>query len=104
MTMMNGLGKSAVSLATKAERTYSTIERRADVAIHLLGALFAVNASAWLLAHISGSATLITSVTVYCVGLLAMIFASAAYNMAPLGPTKQILRRLDHAAIFIMIA
>jgi len=100
--MMNGLGKSAVSIAT--DRIYSKIEHRADVVIHVLGALFAVNATAWLLAHISGSATLIASVTVYCLGLLAMIFASAAYNIAPLGPTKQVLRRLDHAAIFIMIA
>ncbi len=93
-----------MSLATNAERMYSKIEHRVDVAIHVLGALFAVNATAWLLAHISGPVSLIASVSVYCAGLLAMIFASAAYNMAPHGPTKQVLRRLDHAAIFIMIA
>jgi hemolysin III len=100
--MIRCLRKSDVSLAT--DRIYSKFEHRADVVIHVLGALFAVNATAWLLAHISGSATLIASVTIYCLGLLAMIFASAAYNIAPLGPTKQVLRRLDHAAIFIMIA
>ncbi|MEJ0044635.1 MAG: hemolysin III family protein [Rhizomicrobium sp.] len=33
-----------------------------------------------------------------------MICFSAAYNLAPHGPSKQFLRRLDHAAIFIMIA
>jgi hemolysin III len=33
-----------------------------------------------------------------------MICASAAYNLAPHGPSKGILRRLDHSAIFIMIA
>ena len=93
-----------MNLATKAERIYSRIEHRTDMVIHVLGVLFAVNASAWLLAHVSGSGTLIASVSIYCAGLLAMIFASAAYNLAPHGSAKQILRRLDHSAIFIMIA
>jgi hemolysin III len=36
---------------------------------------------------------------------LAMIGFSAAYNLVPQHrPSKQVLRRLDHAAIFIMIA
>jgi hemolysin III len=94
-----------VYIATKAaERIYSRIEHRADMAVHVLGAIFAVNATAWLLAHISGSGALVASVTIYCIGLLVMIFASAAYNLWPHGPAKQILRRLDHSAIFIMIA
>lgn len=93
-----------MSLAAKAERVYSELEHRADLAVHAVGALFAVNATAWLLAHIAGSAGLVASVSVYCAGLLAMIFASAAYNLWPHGPAKQILRRLDHSAIFIMIA
>jgi hemolysin III len=94
----------AVNLATKAERIYSTIEHRADMVVHVLGALFAVNATAWLLAHVSGSSGLIASVSIYCAGLVAMIFASAAYNLWPHGPAKSILRRIDHSAIFIMIA
>ena len=93
-----------MNLATKAERIYSRIEHRTDMVIHVLGVLFAVNASAWLLAHVSGSGTLIASVSIYCAGLLAMIFASAAYNLWPHGPAKQILRSIDHSAIFIMIA
>ena len=45
------------------------------------------------------------SVSVYCAGLLAMIGFSAAYNLTPHHrPPKMVLRRLDHAAIFIMIA
>ena len=93
-----------MTIATKAERIYSRIEHRADMAIHVLGAIFAVNATAWLLAHVSGSEALVASVSVYCAGLLAMIFASAAYNLWPHDPAKQILRSLDHSAIFIMIA
>jgi hemolysin III len=93
-----------LNLATKAERIYSRIEHRTDMVIHVLGVLFAVNACAWLLAHVSGSGTLVFSVSIYCAGLLAMIFASAAYNLWPDGPAKQFLRRIDHSAIFIMIA
>ena len=76
---------------------------RADAAIHVIGILFAINASLWLLWHVTGMSVGI-SVLVYCAGLLAMISFSAAYNLAPHGPSRQFLRRLDHAAIFIMIA
>jgi hemolysin III len=92
-----------MTIIEKAERIYSHVEHRADVVIHVLGILFAINASLWLLWHVTGLSVGI-SVLVYCLGLLAMISFSAAYNLAPHGPSKQILRRLDHAAIFIMIA
>ena len=92
-----------MTIVEKAERIYSQVEHRADAAIHVLGVLFAINASLWLLWHVTGMSVGI-SVLVYCAGLLAMISFSAAYNLAPNGPSKQFLRRLDHAAIFIMIA
>lgn len=92
-----------MSIAEPAERTYSSVEDRADTVIHVLGILFAINASLWLLFRVTGLSVLI-SVSVYCVGLLAMIFASAAYNLTPDGRARDILRRFDHAAIFIMIA
>jgi hemolysin III len=88
----------------KAVRVYTRREDWVDGAIHVLGMLFAVNASAWLLWHVTGAPAAL-SVTVYCVGLLAMIFASAIYNLVPeTARPKQVLRRIDHAAIFIMIA
>lgn len=92
-----------MTIVEKAERIYSQVEHRADAAIHVLGILFAINASLWLLWHVTGMSVGI-SVLVYCAGLLAMISFSAAYNLAPHGPSRQFLRRLDHAAIFIMIA
>ena len=91
------------TLTQKAERIYSRHEELVDGAIHVAGMLFAVNAAAWLLLHVGVSAE--ASVTVYCLGLLAMIFASGIYNMVPeTARSKQLLRRIDHAAIFIMIA
>jgi len=92
-----------MTIVEKAERIYSQFEHRADAVIHALGVLFAINASLWLLWHVTGMSVGI-SVLIYCAGLLAMISFSAAYNLAPHGPSKQFLRRLDHAAIFIMIA
>ena len=70
-----------MTFASNAGRIYSRIEHRADMVIHVVGAIFAINATAWLLAHVSGPSQLVTSVSVYCVGLVAMIFASAAYNL-----------------------
>ena len=92
-----------MTIIEKAERIYSKLEHRADMTVHVLGVLFAINASLWLLWHVTGLPVAI-SVFIYCAGLLAMISASAAYNLVPHGPSKAILRRLDHAAIFIMIA
>jgi len=88
----------------QVSRLYSRHEHLADTIIHVLGVLFAINASLWLLWNVTGLSVLIT-VTIYCIGLLAMTGFSAAYNIMPHHrPSKTILRRLDHAAIFIMIA
>lgn len=93
-----------MNVASRVERIYSKHEHGVDVAIHVLGIIFAINASLWLLWHVTGLSVLV-SVSVYCAGLLAMISFSAAYNLVPSHrPSKQVLRRLDHAAIFIMIA
>lgn len=89
---------------TALTRLYTRAEHRMDVIIHVLGVLFAINASLWLLWHVTG-APVAVSVSIYCAGLLAMIVASASYNLMPHHrPSKQVLRRFDHAAIFIMIA
>jgi len=92
-----------MTIIAKAERIYSELEHRADAVIHVIGVLFAINASLWLLWHVTGISAA-ASVFVYCDGLLAMTCASAAYNLVPHAPSKAILRRLDHSAIFIMIA
>ena len=88
----------------QVSRLYTRHEHLADAIVHVLGILFAINASLWLLFHVTGL-PVVVSVTIYCAGLLAMIGFSAAYNLVPHHrPSKQVLRRLDHAAIFIMIA
>ncbi|HEY2445094.1 MAG TPA: hemolysin III family protein [Rhizomicrobium sp.] len=88
---------------TKAGRLYSRAEHAADAVIHVAGVLFAINGGLWLLFHVTGL-SVVASVSVYCAGLMAMLTASAIYNLAPLGNVSDWLRRFDHAAIFIMIA
>jgi hemolysin III len=83
--------------------SYTRAERRIDNGIHVLGIIAAPAASIWLLRNASGT-VLTLSLTVYCVGLVTMLGASALYNMLPPTPSKEIVRRLDHAAIFAMIA
>src|ERR1044072_7971404 len=86
------------------QRLYSRNEHLVDLGIHVAGILFAINASLWLLWHVTGL-PVVVSVSIYCAGLMTMILASAAYNLMPHHrPSKQVLRRLDHSAIFIMIA
>ena len=43
-------------------------------------------------------------VSVYVAGLLAMLSLSATYNLWPVSPTKWLLRRFDHSAIYVLIA
>jgi hemolysin III len=93
----------AVTHAPATFRLYSRNETRMDVVIHVAGILFAINGSLWLIANVTGLPVVI-SVSVYCAGLLSMIVASAAYHLCPDGSAKDMLRRLDHAAIYIMIA
>ncbi len=48
--------------------------------------------------------TLLVSLLVYGCGLLAMLICSALYNASRNPKHRDLLRRLDHAAIFVMIA
>src|SRR5258708_19771043 len=43
-------------------------------------------------------------VSVYVVGLLAMLVLSATYNLWPVSRAKWVLRRFDHSAIYVLIA
>jgi len=64
----------------------------------LIGGGVLVGLSIW-----RGSPVLTTAVVVYSAGLLLMLGCSTAYNFAP-ARHRPLLRRLDHAGIFIMIA
>ena len=78
---------------------------RADLVVHAIGLSFAVIGGASLLALALGLGPLgqAASVLVYVTGFVAMLALSAAYNFSG-ARWRPVLRRLDHAGIFIMIA
>lgn len=85
---------------------YSRAERIADVTIHVLGvaaALIAVGVLFFLLSGQMGWGTF-TATLIYSGALIVMLGASAAYHMGAYTAARPILRRLDHAAIYLKIA
>jgi hemolysin III len=80
-------------------------ERTADLIVHVVGLTLAVVGTALLIARglSSGDLPGTAAVTVYATGLLAMLSFSTAYNFAP-ASRRPLLRKLDHAGIFLMIA
>jgi hemolysin III len=77
-----------------------------DGAIHAAAILAGIVGAAALLiiATRRGGAADVAAVSVYSVGLLAMLGCSCAYNLARWTRHRSWLRRLDNSAIFIMIA
>lgn len=86
---------------------YSRSERLADAVLHVLGillSLIAVPVMVTLAAVWHGDLGTVGAALVYGASLIAMFTLSACYHMVRHGRTKQILRRLDHAAIYVKIA
>jgi hemolysin III len=68
----------------------------------LAGAPVAAAALIWSVRHAGGR--VIAGVLVYCAGLLAMVGCSALYHLRTGSRHRPLFRRLDHAAIFLLIA
>jgi hemolysin III len=85
---------------------YTKGELIADGALHVIGVTASLVAAASLTLLAAGElpphAT--ASVLIYSVGLLAVFGCSAAYHLVTRPKLKALLRRFDHAAIYIKIA
>jgi len=87
-------------------RHYPTPAARcADLVVHIIGLAFALFGGGILLGlSVSrGDVSVIAATSVYAAGLVAMLGFSTAYNFAK-PQWRPLLRRLDHAGIFLMIA
>ncbi|WP_376094852.1 hemolysin III family protein [Roseomonas sp. CCTCC AB2023176] len=82
----------------------SIAERRADAAVHALGVTGAVLGCLALAVFARGEPAVVVVTALYLTGLVATFACSAAFNLSQEGPRRARLRRLDHAAIFLMIA
>lgn len=87
-------------------RALSRQEYLADFAVHVAGLAFGIIGTTVLivLASLEGKALSIVSASIYSFGLIAMLTCSAVYNIIRPANRRSWLRRLDHAAIFVMIA
>lgn len=85
---------------------YTRKERYIDGVIHGLGATGSVIGVAALLHAVipARDALAILAAAIYGAGLIAMLWCSAAYNLAVRPDRKERIRRYDHASIFMMIA
>ena len=85
---------------------YDRAELIADGIVHAVGIAFALAGGAALivLAALWAEGAQVAGVVVYALGLLALFCVSAAYNLWPVSRTKWLLRRADHALIFVLIA
>ena len=85
---------------------FDRAELIADGVVHIIGICFGLVAATVLIVLASIYATpldIVVSV-IYVVGLLAMLGLSATYNLWPVSRAKWLLRRLDHSAIYVLIA
>jgi len=101
------LASDSVHAAAGAVRwNYDKVEMIADGVVHAVGISIGLVAATVLvvLTAIYASAVDIVVVSIYVAGLLSMLVLSATYNLWPVSPTKWVLRRLDHSAIYVLIA
>jgi len=101
------LASTSLYAATGAIRwNYDRVELIADGIVHAIGILSGVIAATVLivLTAIYANPRDIVVVSIYVAGLLSMLGLSATYNLWPVSPTKWVLRRLDHSAIYALIA
>ncbi|TIN17986.1 MAG: hemolysin III family protein [Mesorhizobium sp.] len=86
---------------------YSRAEMIADGIVHAVGIVLAISAGSALLALAAfrvGPGEYIAA-AFYVVSLLTVLSVSMTYNLWPVSsPLKWILRRFDHAAIYLLIA
>jgi hemolysin III len=98
---MSRIGDSIAALPS-----YSLRERIADGCIHIVGVAASLVALGALLVIGVKSETMLWggALLVYGLALVSMFSCSAGYHLIVAPRLKEIFRRLDHAAIFLMIA
>lgn len=87
-------------------RQYDFHEMLADGIVHGIGVALAIVGVTALILHaaVTGEGAEVVAATVYGTGLLLSLAASFIYNMLPHSRLKWHLRRVDHSAIFVLIA
>jgi hemolysin III len=106
MKTINGMADTKARARRHLPRPLSRSERIADAWVHGLAIAAGLIGVVVLMATAvpQDSLTLTVSLLIYGCGLLAMLICSALYNASRSPKHRDLLRRFDHAAIFVMIA
>jgi hemolysin III len=85
---------------------YDRYEIIADSIVNGIGVVLSLIGATVLIFHATvwSSYGAITAAWIYGVGLVLTLAVSFSYNIWPVSPTKWMLRRFDHSAIFVLIA
>ncbi|MGU3538371.1 PAQR family membrane homeostasis protein TrhA [Methylobacterium sp. A54F] len=86
---------------------YTRREMMADGVVHCVGVVLGLAGAVTLIAlaataHLAWESRV--AVVVYATAMVSMLAVSATYNLYPVCPRKWLLRRADHALIYLMIA
>jgi hemolysin III len=102
----SNVGQEATQSLGWAFPQYTPAEAITDRATHLLALPAAIGAIGWLFLSAMPIADTqqAAALAIYGCGLIGMLTASAAYNLSPPCGRKELLRRVDRAMIFVMIA
>ena len=95
-------------MSPSSSRTQSRGEEIANAISHGCGALAAIAAIPVLVVHhvatAAPSASALAGVVIFGVALTVLYTTSTLYHALPHGTAKRVFRRLDHAAIYVLIA
>jgi hemolysin III len=86
--------------------SYARSERIADGTMHAIGVLGALTGAVLLMVWSAGAASAgqMFAIAIYGATLIATFAASAMYHFTPWERIRPLLRRFDHAAIYLKIA
>ena len=89
-----------------AEHYPNRAERHADGWVHAIGLAAALIGGGLLIGYalLHRGVPMATASAIYAMCITAMLTASAVYNLTKPSQARRLLRRLDEAAIFLMIA
>lgn len=96
----------AIPAAIPSRRTLTGGDERASMLVHAFGLLLSIVGLAILasVATMGGHPTAIVAVSVFGSALILLYAASTVYHAVRQPHAKQVLRRLDHFAIYLLIA
>lgn len=104
--MTDNIRTAEASVPVIGRFALSRAELIADGVVHVVGIVLAIAAGSALLSVAAFHAAFgeYIAAVFFVVALLTSLSVSLAYNLWPVSPAKWVLRRFDHAGIFLLIA